>query len=392
MWRVLVETLGSKGKNLTFRALLTSYAYAIRQPSAASMPSMPAFRMDTGRSHRQNMTRRIYGHFGGLGFCRKGIALFLVLALAATMTPYLAFAQQVSFPSRPVHIVVPFSPGGLPDVLARKLGNALAQNWGKPVVIENLPGGGTLVGGVAVARAPADGHTILISADPLLTVNHLMKKDYQLNPFSDFAPVAVLARFPMAIGVAASVPANNLKELIELSQSKDINYGSMGPGTSSHLVTEMFKSLSGARMVQIPYRAVPSAMLALKAGEIQVLAISPGSLMPLVRAGAVRILAVEGKTRFPQAPDVPTFEEEGFGQMGSGGFWAIVAPARTPTQIVQKLNSDINKALSQSDFANYYQTAGLETVNDTPDALAKLMRETSALWAPTIKRLGIVLE
>jgi tripartite-type tricarboxylate transporter receptor subunit TctC len=308
------------------------------------------------------------------------------------VAPHVVLAQDESFPSRAVHIVVPFSAGGLPDVMARKLGDALSKNWKEPVVIENKAGAGSLIGGLAVARAPTDGHTILISPDPLLTVNHLMQKNPQLDPFTDFAPVAVLARFPMAIGVAASVPAKNLKELIALSKSKDINYGSLGPGTSPHLVTEMFKSLSGARMQQVSYRGTPAAMLALKSGDIQVLSISAGSLMPLARDGAVRILAVDGKTRFPQAPDVPTFEEEGFGRMGSGGFWAIVAPAGTPKPVVQKLNGDINKALKQPEFAKFLQTAGLQAAEGTPEELSKLMRETAELWAPTIKNLGIKLD
>ena len=189
-------------------------------------------------------------------------------------------AHADTFPSKVVRIVVPFAAGGTADITARKLGDVLSRKWGQPVIIENKAGASSMVGGLAVARAPADGYTILQSSDPLLSISHLMAKRPQLNPFTDFTPITTLIRLPLAVAVGASEPVQNLQELAALAKTKPLNYGTFGPGTAPHLATELFMSLASIDMTQISYRGTAPILLALTTGEIQVLVISPGSLLP----------------------------------------------------------------------------------------------------------------
>jgi tripartite-type tricarboxylate transporter receptor subunit TctC len=301
-------------------------------------------------------------------------------------------AHADTFPSKVVRIVVPFAAGGTADITARKLGDVLSRKWGQPVIIENKAGASSMVGGLAVARAPADGYTILQSSDPLLSVSHLMAKRPQLNPFTDFTPITTLIRLPLAVAVGASEPVRNLQELAALAKTKPLNYGTFGPGTAPHLATELFMSLAGIDMTQISYRGTAPILLALTTGEIQVLVISPGSLLPTAQAGKARILAVDGQKRFYQTPDVPTFAEAGFAKMRAPSWWGYVAPANTPKSVVDKLNQDINEAMRQPEIVKFFQDSGFEPVGGTPADLAALMKDTEALWEPTIKRLGLQLE
>lgn len=216
------------------------------------------------------------------------------------------------FPSRTVQLIVPFAAGGSTDVFARRLAEVLRVKWKQPIIIENKPGAGNVIGIQAAVGAQPDGHTLIIVPDPAVTVDPLIRSQLPYNPEQDLVPITTLVTYPQVIVANASVPAKSLKELADLSKKTPINYGSYGLGTAPHLVLELYKQLSGAEMTQIPYRGSAPAWLALTSNEVQLLVAGVGTVMPHVEAGRVRVLAVEGNERSPQLPDVPTFAEAGY--------------------------------------------------------------------------------
>ena len=196
----------------------------------------------------------------------------------------------------------------------------------------------------------------------------------------------------MAIVVDAKLPVKTLKEFVAYAKTHPTNYGSFGVASAPHLTMEMFKQAAGVDIVHVPYKGVAPVLLALQAGEIQATAISPAAAAPYVKQGKMRILAVDGKERWPTAPDVPTFAEAGFPSVRAPGWWAIGAPAKTPAAIINKLNHDLREVIEAPSFKDYLVTMGYKPATGTPDQLATLMKVTAALWAPVIKKLGIDLK
>ena len=322
-----------------------------------------------------------------------------VLGLAAVTVTFAVLAPGSAtgqtFPAKAVRIIVPFPAGGTADIFSRAMAPFLSNDWGQPVLVENRPGAGNIIAAETVARAPADGYTLLLAPDPVLATNPLLYSKLPYDAIADFAPVTTLVRFGIGIVVNATVPAQNLRELVALAKAKPggLNYGSFGAGTAPHLVMELFKSVAGIDIVHVPYKGVAPVLTDLTAGVVQSTAISAGAAAPQVKAGKLRMLAVDGDKRSPLMPDVPTYAESGYPQMKAPAWWGIVAPAATPRPVIDKLHRDIVKVLNTPEFRDPHAIrVGYEPVANSPAEFAALIRDTTALWAPVIKAANIRLD
>ena len=280
----------------------------------------------------------------------------LGLGLATLMAAGAALGQQ-AYPSKPVKIVAPFAPGGLADVLARATGERLQRSLGQPVIVENRPGAGGNVGADAVARAEADGHTLLMSSAGILTINEFLYEKMAFDPRTAFAPVSIVADMPMLLVVRADLPARDAAEFIKLAKEKPLFYGSPGHGTTGHLGMELFMHATGLKLQHVPYKSAVEAVQAALAGQTQAMFDNPPTVMAHIRAGGLRALGVAAKERIAPLPNVRTLSEAG-ASAGLQGFEAsswfgLVAPAKTPAPIVERLAADtaswaIRRRTSQS--------------------------------------------
>jgi tripartite-type tricarboxylate transporter receptor subunit TctC len=320
----------------------------------------------------------------------------LRLAAAALALPTLpAFAQ--SYPSRPLRIVVPFTPGGSTDVLGRAIGLEIGRALGQPVVIENVPGAGGSLGAEKVAKAPADGYTLLMGHIGTLGVNPSLYPKLGYDPVRSFAPVAWVARVPNVLVVHASVPARSLQELVALAKAKpgSLAYGSGGNGSAAHTATEYFKLQTGASLLHIPYRGTAPAVTDLLAGQVQVLFSGMPALLPHIKSGKVRALAVSSPKRLPLLPEVPTVAESGVA--GTQGFeadqwYGLVAPAGTPAEIVALLNQQVNKSLSSEEVRTRLAAEGAEATPAAPQVFGQLIASEIPRWAKVVKNARITAE
>jgi tripartite-type tricarboxylate transporter receptor subunit TctC len=317
----------------------------------------------------------------------------LVLGGAALALP--AFAQN--FPSRPLRIIVPFTPGGSSDVLARAIGAELGRSLGQAVVIENLPGAGGSLGSERVAKSPADGYTLLMGHIGTLAVNPALYPKLGYDPVRSFAPVAWVARVPNVLVVNPSVPAKDLKELVALAKAKpgSLAYGSGGNGSAAHTTMEYFKLQTGTSFLHIPYRGTAPSVTDLLAGQVQVLFTGVPTLLPQIKAGKMRALAVSSPKRLAVLPDVPTVAESGI--PGTKGFeadqwYGLVAPAGTPTEIVTLLNQQVNKALAQEEVRTRLAAEGAEPTPATPQAFGQLIAGEIPRWDKVVKAARIHLD
>ncbi|HYF17915.1 MAG TPA: tripartite tricarboxylate transporter substrate binding protein [Ramlibacter sp.] len=318
----------------------------------------------------------------------------LQAALGAAALP--AFAQG-AYPNKPIHLVVPFTPGGSTDILARAIGQELTKAWGQAVVIENVPGAGGSIGAEKVAKAAADGYTLLMGHIGTLGVNPSLYPKLGYDPVKSFAPVAWVARVPNVLAVHPSVPAKDFKEFIELARSQPgrLNYGSGGNGSAAHTATEYLKLVTRTSLLHIPYRGTAPAVNDLLAGNIQLLFTGAPALLNHLKAGKLRALAVSSPKRLSLLPDVPTVAESGV--TGTQGFeadqwYGIVAPAGTPPAVVQALNEQVNKSLTSPDVRSRLVAEGAEPTPTTPQAFGQLIASEIRRWAPVVKAGNIKAE
>jgi tripartite-type tricarboxylate transporter receptor subunit TctC len=321
---------------------------------------------------------------------RRAALRFAAGALA--LPAPLAFAQ--AYPARPIRLIVPFTPGGSSDVLARAIGAELGHDFGQPVVIDNIAGAGGSVGAERAAKAPADGYTLLMGHIGTLAVNPWLYPKLGYDPVKSFAPVAWVARVPNVLVVHPSVPANNLKELIALAKSRpgQLAYGSGGNGSAAHLATEYLKLQTGASFLHIPYRGTAPAVTDLLAGQVQLLFTGAPALLGHIRAGRMRALAVSSNQRIASLPDVPTVAESGV--PGTKGFeadqwYGLVAPAGTPADIVSLLNQRVDKALASSELRSHFAAEGAQPTPTTPQAFGQLIASEIARWEKVVKAAHI---
>jgi tripartite-type tricarboxylate transporter receptor subunit TctC len=313
------------------------------------------------------------------------------LALLALAAP----AAAQSYPDRVVRIVNPFPPGGSVDVLARILAQKLSENLHQQFIVENRTGAGGNTGAESVARADPDGYTLLFSAPGPLAINQtLYTKGLSFDPTKDFAPIAVFATVPLALMVHPSIPANNVQELIAFAgkQPGKVNFGSAGMGSTPHLAGEMFKSMAKIDIVHVPYRGTGPAMNDLIAGHIQMFFdLLPASLQQ-IKSGRVRALANAGATRGASLPDLPTVAEQGLPGFSASSWFALVAPARTPPAIVEKLAAEVEKILKSPDTMARLETLGSEPGTAFGKDVTAFLDAEAAKWAAVIRASGATAE
>jgi tripartite-type tricarboxylate transporter receptor subunit TctC len=282
-------------------------------------------------------------------------ALLVAVLLAASSA-----AAAEGYPTHPIRYIVASAPGGIADLTARVLGPSLSKALGQPVVIENRTSGGVAVGGEAVARAPADGHTLL-SVTPQLAIAPLMQRKFPFDPRKDLALVALAGVIPNVLAVSSSTPAKNLQELVELARRNPgkLNYSSTGQGTSVHLTAELFKYEAKVDIVHVPFHGSASAINALVAGNVDMMVESVLPLVPHIRSGRVRALAVSAAQRVPQLPDVPTFIESGYPGFEVNGWTGLATTGGTPADIVARLEAETRKALASPEAGALLEKAGV---------------------------------
>ena len=303
---------------------------------------------------------------------------------------------QGPYPAKPVKIVAPFAPGGLADVLARAVGERLQRSLGQPVIVENRPGAGGNVGADAVARAEADGHTLLMSSAGILTINEFLYQKMAFDPRAAFAPVSIVADMPMMLVVRADLPARDAGEFIRLAKDKPLFYGSPGHGTTGHLGMELFMHATGLKLQHVPYKSAAEAVQAAIAGQTQAMFDNPPTVMAQIRAGGLRALGVAAKERIAPLPDVPTLSEAG-PNLGLRGFEAsswfgIVAPAKTPAPVVERLAAEVASATRDAEMRKRFGDLGARLVGNTPAEFARRIVEERARWGEVIRSAGIKLQ
>ncbi len=283
-----------------------------------------------------------------------------LILVAALLAPIAGHGNEAAnYPDKPIRMVVPYLPGGAADVITRRLGERLSQRVKQPVIVDNRPGGNTLIGTEAVTKAAPDGYTLYSTNTTLLQMPFLYPGRY--NALRDFRPIAQYAESPLALAVLTSVPANNVKEFVAYLKSRpgQTSYGTSGVGGTQHIFSEAFKRATGVDSVLVPYRGEPPLVTDFLGGRIDWFIATPHAINPHVKAGKVKMLAETGEQRFDLAPTVPTCKEEGIADLVVVGWYALFAPAATPTPIIEKLSKEVSEIIRAPEFSQYLRDNGL---------------------------------
>jgi len=314
------------------------------------------------------------------------------LALAALLVLLAApVAQAQDYPTRNVTFVVPTGPGAGTDLLARILAPRLSERLGKSVVVENRPGAGTVIAAEAVAKANPDGYTILMGTSTPLAINASLHKKLPYDPTKDFMPLGLIATVPFVLVINNDLPARSVREFIELAKSKPgaFSYGSTGPGTPFHLYAELFSSMTGIRMVHVPYKAAVAALVDLMGNRLQVMMTDLASSQQLIREGKVRALGVTTKTRADVVPDIAPIAELGVPGFDAAAWQMVVAPAGTPKPVVERLHADIKAIMAMPETHQAIARIGLVPVDTgAPEELQAFVRSEIIRWRDVVERSG----
>jgi tripartite-type tricarboxylate transporter receptor subunit TctC len=305
-----------------------------------------------------------------------------LLALASAVTLPNQTAQAADYPSRPIHLIVPYAAGGAADSIARILAKRMGKAMGQTIVVENRGGGGSIVGTEFVNKAEPDGYTLLLGQSGPISINPAVYKNLPYDPVKDFAPVSLTTTYPYVMVVNPSLGVKTLKEFVALARSKPgaLNYGTTGVGAANHLVTELFDSKAGIKMTHIPYRGTALAVADLLAGQVQVVFADPISALSHVNSGALIALAVTSKERSPVAPAVPTMSESGYPGFDAVGWHGILAPANTPRAIVARLYAEIREALKDAETRTLLESQAMQIVGSSPETFAGFIKQDIAVW------------
>lgn len=320
---------------------------------------------------------------------RTSLAFVAAVSLAA-----LAPAGAQTWPDKPIRFVIPSTPGGPADVLARAMTGELTRSLGQPFVIENRTGANFIIGSEVVAKAPADGYTILLTASPH-TINPSLYPKLPFDPIKDFAPITIVATTPFVLVANPAVPAKNLLELIALAKARPgkLNYASAGSGSGLHLATELFKVQAGIDVVHVPYKGVSPAVVDVIAGQITFMMAGGPIALPQVQAGKLRAIATTGSKRTAAAPDLPTMAESGLPKYEFTAWYGLMAPAGTPAAIVARLHAETVKVLQLPEFKDRWTKIGADVAySDSPAQFGTFLREDLARWGKFIKENGIKAE
>jgi len=319
-------------------------------------------------------------------FC-SAVSVRLSVALAAALFAGAAGAQE--YPARAVRIVVPFAAGGPNDIVARLLGQKLADALGQPFLVENRPGAGGNIGTDFVAKAPADGYTLLSAGPGSLVINPLLRS-VPYDTGRDFAPISLMASAPNALVVHPSVAANSVQELVALARSRpgELNYASGGTGSTPHLAAALFASMAGIRIAHVPYKGTGPALADLLGGQVQMAVLGIPTVLPQVKSAKLRALAVTGRRRAAELPGVPTMAEAGITGYEVSPWYGLLAPAATPRAIVMRLNAEVTKILHSVEFKEKLASQGAEPAGGTPEEFAAYLIAEAKRWAPVVKASG----
>ena len=316
----------------------------------------------------------------------------VIVALLCAGLASLAHAQ--TYPTKPVRIIAPFGPGSTIDIFGRIIAPKLHEALGQPVIVENRAGAGGMIGMDAVAKAAPDGHTLVIGALGPLAMNPVLYPKTPFDPVRDFAAVSLLATGPVVIVVHPSVPAKTVKDLVAIAKQRpgQLNFGSPGVGSSPHLTGELFKLLTGANIVHVPYKGNAEAITDLIGGQVSIVFTGVPPVVPLAKAGKVRLLATTGKQRLASLPEVQTIAEAGLPGAEVLIWYGVVAPAATPKEIVGRLNREIVKAMSMPDVRDRFLQQGADPESSSPEQFAQLIRDEVARWGKVIRSAGIKVD
>ena len=303
-----------------------------------------------------------------------------------------ALAAQQNYPNKPIRWVTPYPPGGSTTALSRLVGEELSKSWGRPVIIDNRPGGNTIIGADAVAKAAPDGYTVLLGGNSQLILKLLMKPPYDV--FKDFAPVTIMANTNYILVVNPSLPANNLQEFIAYAKSRpgQLTVGSVSSGSSQHLMAELFAILAGVKMRHIPYKGGSQVITDLMGGHVNVSFSNALNAIPHVKSGRLKGIAITGDKRAAALPDLPTYAEGGLPSYHPKNWQGMLAPAGTPSAIVAKLSSEIAKILSMHEINEKLVNSGMEPYHSGPEKMAAQMKSDYAESAKVIKAANIKME
>jgi len=320
--------------------------------------------------------------------------LLLRLLLCASVLLVSAGASAQAFPTKPIRLIVPFAPGGSSEIVARSVAQELSKSLGQSVYVENKPGGAGTIAMLDLKGAAPDGHTLVLGHVGVLAVNPyaMPKHPYDVN--KDFAPVVLLARVPTVFVVNATVPAKNLREFVALAKSKpgQLNYSSAGNGSSGHLTFEYLKMVTDTYVVHIPYRGTGPQLTDLLAGRIEAASIGGPAVLPHVRSGKLRAIAVGSAERVAALPDVGTVAEQGYPGFETSQWYGLLAPAGTPKAIIDRLAAESTRALKATSVSERFAADSARGVGGTPEQFAAFIREEQKRWQDVIKRANIVID
>ena len=303
-------------------------------------------------------------------------------------------AQAQSYPNKPVRLIVPYPAGGTTDIIARVAAQQLSERLKQPFVVENKAGANGAIGSVEVARAPADGYTLLMGTASTHGINSAVYKSLPYDAVKDFAPVTIVASTPNIIAVHPSVSAKNLQELLALAKAQPgkLNYGSTSLGGSPHMSAELLKMMAGVDMVHVPYKGAAPMLTDLMGGQVQIGFDNLPSTINFVRSGKVRAIAVTTPQRWPGAPEIPTVAESGLPGYEVSGWFGLLAPAGTPPAVLATIQQALSEAVKQPEVNKQMLELGAQPVANTPDAFAKLVQADVAKWRDVVKTTGVKLD
>jgi tripartite-type tricarboxylate transporter receptor subunit TctC len=317
------------------------------------------------------------------------------LVAAAFLLPMLAsVAAAQTFPVRPLRIVVPQAPGGASDALARIMGQRLADRWHQQVVVDNRTGAGGIIGTEIVAKSAPDGYTLLLAYDGTHAINASLYKSLPFSTLNDFSTVATLANVPFVMAINPALPAKSVSEFIAYAKANDgkVNYGSAGNGSANHLLGVMFSKGAGVSLVHVPYKGAAPALTDLIGGTIQAVFTSMPSVVGFVQAGRVRALAVTSAKRSATLPNLPTIAEAAIPGFDVHPWFGLLAPARTPAAVVNRMNEDIAALIRTREVADAFAAQGAEPFITTPDAFNRILKRDIDKWAVVVKESGAKLD
>ena len=324
--------------------------------------------------------------------------LFAALALAVPLAGTV-FAQPAGsgratgagvWPAKTIRMIVPFPPGSSPDLVARMLNDKLGTALGHPVIVENRPGAGGNVGTALIAKAAPDGYTIGLSIGGPLAVNKVLYSKLEFDPFTDLAPITLVAASPNVLVVDPKLGVGSVKEFVALAKSQPgkLNYGSVGNGSASHLTMELLKTRAGIDIVHVPYPGSPQVNTAIVAGQIAAGFVVPATAMPLVQGGRLKALAVTSSVRSVVLPELPTVAEAGFPGFQSTAWIGMAAPAKTPKPVIDRVSMELVRIIRSDDVRNRMRGIYFQAIGTTPEGLANLMREEVERWGKVIRQTG----